>query len=863
MDNGLFATDVQGDGYCFPKSVLKCLFLDHRYVMSFGRFKSKMTEHLIANYDKYTQYHSDSPDQLVYEATSFFNDRNFTSDVVDVLIHATADALQLKLKIFRRSPAGNIQCDVIQAENPLMEIMLEFNTAGPGISATYTGANHYNSVTLVNPKSLPAQVLDEPLNQEPESAVEESEEVRDDNSDLESNEISAIPESNELVINGERGDSLIRNYLRPGTVFPKWLFNEVVPKSVSFLPPNINGNKYWLVSCTEKDYTKKCQDRRWFYMRTSSSKFLKGVRKVGTCMGSWECPNPNCSFLSTEGKKNWWHFEYRNGTRVCYSCGVYAQQNLCGARKLIEYVYGSVNAHVYTIGEHSCRLQPQTNDDVEFTKQWVKKYPGMSYKNLKSTVIQFLIELGDNEGAEQAAYRITNRAYRKNRREQGLTVDNVYVSTQSVGAVVEAKKGSDKLDKFHIYKINNSEMNDLPDFVVKSSSVILKMALDMDQDAEPNVLQQEDAFFDGSHSRCTGFVALGLWVHHTSMRKVFRLVSMEVKSESTENLVLFWRMVNEMLQKVGKKGDQYKFNPKFLMTDEAGAHFQALRIVFGDSWVKEKCITCQWHFLNSVNEKIHHIGEEFQEEFLEKAKQLCQVKTIPEFDLTFARMKEISDMFPAYGSSLDWYYARRMHLFPAFREGLHSGLNLAEVGNSSWKPKVRLSLVAAAYDDTNTMLQQESDYKRFKEGENFTRGKGKNDMQRAAQEKRMQMEQGRAYAELFSNEAALRMQREGEANPPYFLPNSSARHKPGKKQQGVEGRVAGRSKKKSITPPTLSAILEKLNQAKGVNVSNVDQGSSFPLGEVLLGSGPEPRPVRPIPSTPSFPNPPLVSPGVV
>ena len=121
------------------------------------------------------------------------------------------------------------------------------------------------------------------------------------------------------------------------------------------------------------------------------------------------------------------------------------------------------------------------------------------------------------------------------------------------------------------------------------------------------------------------------------------------------------------------------------------------------------------------------------------------------------------------------------------------------------------------------------------------------------------MEQGRAYAELFSNEAALRMQREGEANPPYFLPNSSARHKPGKKQQGVEGRVAGRSKKKSITPPTLSAILEKLNQAKGVNVSNVDQGSSFPLGEVLLGSGPEPRPVRPIPSTPSFPNPPLVS----
>ena len=39
----------------------------------------------------------------------------------------------------------------------------------------------------------------------------------------------------------------------------------------------------------------------------------------------------------------------------------------------------------------------------------------------------------------------------------------------------------------------------------------------------------------------------------------------------------------------------------------------------------------------------------------------------------------------------------------------------------------------------------------------------------------------------------------------------------------------------------------------------MDQGSLPPYGDVLLGSGPEPRPVRPIPSTPSFPNPPLVS----
>ena len=100
-------------------------------------------------------------------------------------------------------------------------------------------------------------------------------------------------------------------------------------------------------------------------------------------------------------------------------------------------------------------------------------------------------------------------------------------------AVAEVKKGSDRLDKFHIFRMNNSSLNDLPDFVIKSSSTILPMALEMDQEGDKNALQEEDAFFDGSHSRCTGYISLGLWVHHPALRRVIRLVSMEVKSEST------------------------------------------------------------------------------------------------------------------------------------------------------------------------------------------------------------------------------------------------------------------------------------------------------------------------------------------
>ena len=38
---------------------------------------------------------------------------------------------------------------------------------------------------------------------------------------------------------------------------------------------------------------KRVQERRWFYMRTSTKAGVRGIRKVGTCLGSWECVSPS------------------------------------------------------------------------------------------------------------------------------------------------------------------------------------------------------------------------------------------------------------------------------------------------------------------------------------------------------------------------------------------------------------------------------------------------------------------------------------------------------------------------------------------------------------------------------------------
>ena len=141
----------------------------------------------------------------------------------------------------------------------------------------------------------------------------------------------------------ENFDEIIEQYLRPATMFPVFLFKRVTPH-------NIDGNVYYKVRCYMKNYAKKTTDRHWFAMRTSLKRGLKGVRKVATCKGSWKCINRTCSFLKTKKKENHWHFEYQGGSKACYSCGIFAAQEPCGARKLVQMALGAEYTQVFHIG---------------------------------------------------------------------------------------------------------------------------------------------------------------------------------------------------------------------------------------------------------------------------------------------------------------------------------------------------------------------------------------------------------------------------------------------------------------------------------------------------------------------------------
>ena len=96
------------------------------------------------------------------------------------------------------------------------------------------------------------------------------------------------------------------------------------------------------------------------------------------------------------------------------------------------------------------------------------------------------------------------------------------------------------------------------------------------------------------HNRVRGYKTLILWVYHPDMCKVVLLAVMEMESENTEMVTLFYNVFNECLKEF--TGDKsYNFLPYGFMVDVAGANFNAIQAVFGKAMLAHT-VTRQWHF---------------------------------------------------------------------------------------------------------------------------------------------------------------------------------------------------------------------------------------------------------------------------
>lgn len=101
----------------------------------------------------------------------------------------------------------------------------------------------------------------------------------------------------------------------------------------------------------------------------------------------------------------------------------------------------------------------------------------------------------------------------------------------------------------------------------------------MDRDGSGE-MKNEFAHVDATHNRCRDFKTVTLWAYREISRKLVCLAIMEIESENTENLTMFWVVLNEMLQEVTGKPD-YKFNPTGFVADEHHVNWRSIDNVFG------------------------------------------------------------------------------------------------------------------------------------------------------------------------------------------------------------------------------------------------------------------------------------------
>ena len=119
-------------------------------------------------------------------------------------------------------------------------------------------------------------------------------------------------------------------------------------------------------------------------------------------------------------------------------------------------------------------------------------------------------------------------------------------------------------------------MNESSDYVFKLSKVMAELAIQMGIEGPENILQEENAFFDATHTRVHGFKSLGLWLFHHTMRKVIRLASMDLRTENSKDIALFFTL----------------FNPRYFLWDKGGANCNAIKIVYGEDFCKERVVGC-------------------------------------------------------------------------------------------------------------------------------------------------------------------------------------------------------------------------------------------------------------------------------
>ena len=774
---------IKGDGFCFINSIQRCLQIDYRMVITIQETTSLILSYLLENIQKYTQFHiikysksTSIADDLATEVFDFFNTRDFNKDVVDLIVQVAADAMGLDIFILQKNEEEKVQIIKCSGGPVSKRIFLRFKR-----NDLHSQGNHYDAIvkTLRRRKREHVTLRKQELEYPQTSGSEDSE-----------NEVPA-PNTGFKI-----DDAFPEIHIGRGKPFPMYLFKNIVPKVTEHTPGMIDGNTLYHVRTSREKWLQDTSDLRYFDMQTSSRAGYLGLRKIGTCQGSYICNNNACAFRTTnpDGYPNRMNWKNVRGQplKICSICEHIAQREGCGAVKMVEFNPVTNIASVYHMGYHCCWVKKDRQRISAIRNEIKQRNLKGPAKDIALAQMGELIENGEMDWAVIEAEKWINR--RDTSRILSEENGNIVPDLNSFDAVAVVKKKVDTKDPYYIYRISNGAMQNTTDYVFKSSTQSAKIALQMDIDGPLNGMQLENAYFDATHRRVHGFKSLVLWTYHPALKKIIRLATMEIRTENTNDIAQFFKLFNEILQEVS--GEPTKmFNPRFFICDEAGANYNAIRLVYGDDFCNLRVKGCQFHFKTDMLKKANTIpDEEIREIFTVTCTKMCSVTTVSHYHLLKGKLNELSKLFPMLESWIHWWHQRRSHVFPPFRGTGIPGVNLSEQGNSSLKVAHALRLVNAAKDDVCLMIMQDREIQLVQGNEMRTTGRGPSQALRDARDRKKQMQVAVDFANILDDPDAIELQASQILDPEVYIPANKTKHRPPTKRKG---KGKGKAKRKS------------------------------------------------------------------
>jgi hypothetical protein len=385
------------------------------------------------------------------------------------------------------------------------------------------------------------------------------------------------------------------------------------------------------------------------------------------------------------------------------------------------------------------------------------------------------------------------------------------------------KKCAEK-DGCLIYSVNNRDLNGSPSYVFKASLGMARLAFEMDRDGG-GVLCNEFAHVDATHTRCRGFKSVTLWTYHPVMRKLLRLVVMDVEKEDSENLQKFWELLNEMLFSLFGK----KFNPAGFVADEHHANWISINKVFGSD-VLQRVVSCEFHFKQSLQRHSKRIKGVAADSFIRLGENMLTASSLLEFEAACSELKKFIDDYPMFSDWYSWWYQRRTHIFRAFKPCWAPASNLAEVGHAKLSAIGRpyMSLLEAAREDVAGAIRQDAEIRSFEEGI-AKGGRGIDQNKRKAVLYKEQMKRAKAYGEELEEVLSTN----GNPLTPLGMPDKflpvTGRHRPPEKKRNQKQRllVGGADNSLTVNRHRQNVAKNVVKKAKQHSATAVKEKSVF------------------------------------